>query len=223
MDGAVQEWKPDCGVEDSPSLVEQLLREVRELRQETAELRRELADVRRENLELRQQVGYWKAMYARAADRVKVLEAEVEQLRGENRKLQARLFGQKSEQSASRDRSNRLDGENDDQASSPPGARGQRQGRPGPGRRDHKNLPLVEEFHELSEDERVCPSCGVPGNTQRHRGFRTNRDRSPGLSPPNSAMALSADLPLLELSANADCSSSAKIDPQRIAGRLGLG
>lgn len=162
MDGAVQEWMPDCGVEASPSLVEQLLREVRELRQETAELRQELADVRRENLELRQQVGYWKAMYARAADRVKVLEAEVEQLRGENRKLQARLFGQKSEQSPSRDRSNRLDGENDDQASSPPRARGQRRGRPGPGRRDHKNLPLVEEFHELPEDERVCPNCGAP-------------------------------------------------------------
>jgi transposase len=162
MDDAVLEWIPDCEVQESPSLVEQLRREVRELRQETAELRQELADVRRENLELRQQAGYWKAMYVRAAERVKVLEAEVEKLRGENRKLQSRLFGQKSEQSTSRDRLNRLDGENDDQAPSPSGPRGQRKGRPGPGRRDHKNLPVVEEFHDLPEDERVCPTCGAP-------------------------------------------------------------
>ena len=169
MDGGVLEWIPDCGMQDSPSLVEQLLREVRGLRHETAELRQELAEVRRENLELRQQVGYWKAMYARAAERVKVLEAQVDQLCGENRKLQARLFGQKSEQSTSRDRSNRLDGENDDQATSPPAPRGQRKGRPGPRRREHKDLPVVEEFHELPEDERVCPQCGAlatPSDTE---------------------------------------------------------
>ena len=36
MDDAVLEWIPDCEAQESPSLVEQLLREVRELRQETA-------------------------------------------------------------------------------------------------------------------------------------------------------------------------------------------
>jgi chromosome segregation ATPase len=100
MDDAVLEWIPDFEALEPPSLVEQLLREVRELRQETVQLRQELADVRRENLELRRQVGYWKAAHARAVERVKELEAEVEQLRGENRKLQARLFGQKSEHSS---------------------------------------------------------------------------------------------------------------------------
>jgi transposase len=162
MEGTVLEWTPDCGREVFPGLVQQLLREVQELRQETAELRRELADVRRENLELRQQVGYWKAMHTRAAERIKELETEVEQLRGENHKLQARLFGEKSEQNASRDRSNQLDGENADQASPLPGPRGQRSGRPGPGRRDHEHLPVKEEFHELPEIERVCPQCGAP-------------------------------------------------------------
>ena len=68
MDGAVLDCIPDCEVQESPILVEQLLREVRELRQETAELRHELAEARRENLELRQQVGYWKALHARAAE-----------------------------------------------------------------------------------------------------------------------------------------------------------
>ena len=83
MDDAVLEWIPGCEARVRPSLVEQLLREVQELRQETVELRQELAQVRRENAELRQQVGYWKAMHARAAGRTQELESEVEQLRGE--------------------------------------------------------------------------------------------------------------------------------------------
>ena len=161
MDDAVLEWIPDCEAQESPRLVEQLLREVRELRQETAALRQELADVRRENLELRQQVGYWKARHARVAERVQELEVEVEQLRGENRKLQARLFGQKSEQSSPGDRSNQLDGENDDEQTSPSGPRGQRKGRPGPKRRDHSHLPVVEDLRELPEDARVRPQCGA--------------------------------------------------------------
>lgn len=169
MDDAVLEWIPDFEAQELPSLVEQLLREVRELRQETVQLRQELADVRRENLELRRQVGYWKAAHARAVERVKELEAEVEQLRGENRKLQSRLFGQKSEHSSPGDRSNRLDGENDDEQPSPPGPRGQRRGRPGPKRRDHRHLPVIEDLRELPEDQRVCPQCGAvatPSDTE---------------------------------------------------------
>ena len=77
---------------DLSELVRQLCREVLELRQE-------VADLRRENLELRQQVGYWKAQHARAVHRAEHLEAEVENLRGENRKLQDQLFGRKSEKS----------------------------------------------------------------------------------------------------------------------------
>jgi transposase len=169
MDDAVLECIPDCEGQDWPSVAQHLLREVRQLRQETVELRRELAEVRRENLELRQQVGYWKSMHARATERVKELEAEVEALRGENRKLQARLFGQKSEQSARRDRSNRLEGENDDEPPSPPRPRGQQQGSPGPKRRDHSHLPALEVLRELPEDERVCPKCravATPSDTE---------------------------------------------------------
>ena len=36
------------------------------------------AELRRKNAELRQQVGYWKAMHARAMHRTEQLEAEVE-------------------------------------------------------------------------------------------------------------------------------------------------
>lgn len=64
-----------------PELVRQLCRQV-------ADLRQEVTDLRRDNAELRQQAGYWKAQHARAVRRAKRLEADLEQLRGENRKLQ---------------------------------------------------------------------------------------------------------------------------------------
>jgi transposase len=137
-----------------PDLVRQLCREVGELRQEVTGLRRE-------NAELRQQVGYWKAMHARAVLRADQLEAEGERLRGENRELQAQLFGRKSENALPKDRSNRLQGEDDPAPSTPP-KRGQRNDRPGPSRRDYSHLPEVEEPRELPEDQRVCPRCGEP-------------------------------------------------------------
>jgi hypothetical protein len=58
-------------------------------------------ELRRENAELRQQVGYWKAMHARAVQRAELLESELAQLRGENRTLQGQLFGRKSERASS--------------------------------------------------------------------------------------------------------------------------
>ena len=142
---------------------------VRQLRREVIERRQEVADLRRENAELRQQVGYWKAMHARAVQRAEHLEAELEQLRGENRTLRDQLFGRKSERSAAQDRSNHLEGEDDDRDGSAPRRRGQREDRPGPKRRDYSHLPLVEELHELPEDRRVCPRCGAalsPSDTE---------------------------------------------------------
>jgi len=101
-------------------------------------------------------------MHARAVHRAEHLEAEVEQLRGENRKLQDQLFGRKSEKSSTQDRSNHLEGEEDDRESSTPRQRGQRKDRPGPKRRDYSHLPVVEDPRELPEDQRVCPQCGAP-------------------------------------------------------------
>ena len=131
------------------------------LRGENAELRQKIAQREDENFELRQQAGYWKAMHARAVLRSKELEAEQERLRGEIRKLQDHHFGRKSEKSSTQDRSNYLEGEDDEKDSTAPRKRGQQQGNRGPKRRDYSHLPVVEELHELPEDQRVCPKCGA--------------------------------------------------------------
>ena len=162
MDGTLVYPRPACELVDLSDLV-------RELRREVLELRQEVADLRRENFDLRKEVGYWKSMHARAVERERELEAEVEQLRGENRKLQDQLFGRKSEKSSTRDRSNHLEGENDDQDSSTPRKRGQRKDWPGPRRRDYRHLSTVEDLRELPEDQRVCPRCGAalsPSDTE---------------------------------------------------------
>lgn len=127
---------------------------------ELESLRREVRELRIENRGLRRDVGYWKSRHADALKRVAKLQAEVEQLRGENRKLQDRLFGRKSEK-AGHDRSNQLqpDGEGKTPQRKP---RGQRPDRPGPRRRDHRHLPVQEEFREVPEDQRLCPHCGLP-------------------------------------------------------------
>jgi len=75
---------------DLAVLVTRLLAEVDQLRAEVTQLRRE-------NLELRQQAGYWQSRHADALRRIAALEQENEQLRGENRKLQAERFGRRSE------------------------------------------------------------------------------------------------------------------------------
>lgn len=162
MDGLlVEDVAVECSVEE-PGWMSAL-------RQEVLSLREEFAELRRENAELRQQVGYWKSRHADAVHRIAEREAEAEQLRGENRKLQSQLFGKKSEQSASKskDRSNQLDGV--EEKPSPPRRRGQQSGRPGPSRRDYSHLPVIEELQELPEAQRACPQCGVPltpSNTQ---------------------------------------------------------
>jgi transposase len=134
------------------SLVTRLLAEVDQLRAEVATLRRE-------NLELRQQAGYWQSRHADAVRRIAALEQENEQLRGENRKLQAERFGRRSEKQSGRDRSNELEDPID---AKPQRQRGRQPGQPAPRRRDYSHLPEREQFIALPETEQNCPECGRP-------------------------------------------------------------
>ncbi|MGH7224935.1 MAG: IS66 family transposase, partial [Gemmataceae bacterium] len=126
---------------------------------EVDQLRAEVAVLRRENLELRQQAGYWQSRHADALRRIAVLEQENQQLRGENRKLQAERFGRRSEKQSGSDRSNELDDPTDAKPKRP---RGRQPGQPAPPRRDYSHLPAREQIVELPEAARVCPDCGRP-------------------------------------------------------------
>ena len=77
-------------------------------RQEVADLRAEVERLNRENLEQRQQAAYWKSRHRDSLVRITELEKKVEQLEGENRKLQADLFGKSTEKTTRSDRSNEL-------------------------------------------------------------------------------------------------------------------
>jgi transposase len=153
MEGMLMELSPEM---ESPGTQELLT----QLCQQTDWLRTELVRLQRENYELRQQAGYWKGVHAKAVERLAALQQEVEHLRGDNCKLQDRVFGRKSEkQAAKTDRSNDLEDPNKPSAKRP---RGQQRGQPGPKRRDHSHLPARETFVDLPEQERVCQGCGQP-------------------------------------------------------------
>jgi transposase len=132
-----------------------------QLRSELTQLRAEVAALRRENLELRQQAGYWKGMHARALERLAAVEQDNEHLRGEVARLNAQLFGPKSEKQSRKDRSNQLDGL-DDEGNDNPTPEPAKRSRKGSKRRDFQHLPVREEVLELPEDQRVCPRCGQP-------------------------------------------------------------
>lgn len=137
----------------------ELVSVVTRLLAEVDQLRAEVAGLRRENLAWRQQAGYWRSRHADAVRRLAALEQENEQLRGENRKLQAERFGRRSEKQSRSDRSHELEDLADAKPKRP---RGRQPGQPAPQRRDYSHLPVREQFLDLPEAEQVCPACGLP-------------------------------------------------------------
>ena len=98
-------------------------------------------------------------------------------------------------------------------------------GRIGPARHGGTTAtcPWSRTLRELPQDRRVCPRCGVALVAQRHRGFRTGRDRGPSVSPTHPTATLSADMLLLELPSDLHRGARAQADPQGGVGRVGVG
>ena len=140
--------------------VQSLLAAVDQLQAEVDELRRENTELRQQVRELRCDVGYWKSMHARAAERNVKLQAELDQANAEIRQLKAERFGKKSEKQSAVDRSNQL--VDSEQPTAPKNKRGQQPGRPAPKRRDYSHLPVRQETVDLPEDALVCACCGKP-------------------------------------------------------------
>ena len=194
-----------------------------QLRQDVAELRCEVTQLRRDNLELRQQAGYWRCQHAAAKQQIAKLEQEVAQLRGENRKLQDQLFGRKSEKASSRDHSNCLEGEDEEPAPTEPARRGQRNR---PARAEAAGLQSLAGRRGNPRVARApAPLPRLWGTilAQRHRGFRTDRDRGPPLSPSLPAATLPTDMHLRGRPANHHRSAGAQADPQGVVGGVRVG
>lgn len=102
-------------------------------------------------------VAYWRERALLAEARVEELIAQVAALTEQVATLSKMLFGQSSEKKA---------------RSSPPGSpvkntvneqqrkRGQQPGSKGHGRRDYSHLETEDVFHDVPEDQKVCPCCG---------------------------------------------------------------
>jgi transposase len=132
-----------------------------QLRAEVARLRQEVSRLRRENLELRQQVGFWQTMHARAVERVEQLGQQVQELEAANRQLRQQAFGRKSE------KPRRGDAEwlgALEEAPVSPRRRGHPAGQAGPPRRNYQHLPAQTHVIELLPEQRCCPRCGQPYN-----------------------------------------------------------
>jgi transposase len=130
---------------DLSALVDKLLDEVGQLRREVGKLR--------------QESGYWKGMFTQAKRKNEKLQKQIDELRAENRQLKDKLYGTKSEKKSSPDRSNELEDPSQPD-SEPKRSRGHQPNQPGPSRRDHSHLPVVEEPVELPRDQCLCPKCG---------------------------------------------------------------
>jgi transposase len=105
-------------------------------------------------IELKWEANYWRAQHARLVEREAALKREVETLQATIRDLNQRLYGTKSEKALG------ADGTASPKADSPH-KRGQQPGSKGHGRRDRFALPVVAEVHDLSEEAKRCPTCGV--------------------------------------------------------------
>lgn len=131
---------------------------------------------------LRMQANFWKAQHARAVEReaklkerCQLLEAAVirqESLIKEQTKqledlnvqiawLKQQVFGRKTEQRQDSDLDSYSPGQKYSAVSDEKRSRGQQGGASGSGRKKRANLPAEIIFHDLPEDQKLCPKCGV--------------------------------------------------------------
>lgn len=107
-----------------------------------------------EYIQLRWEAQYWKRQHVRSAEREQALKADNERLQVRIRDLTQRLYGRKTEKGT-----NKSEGRKN---KAPKRSRGQQEKSKGHGRTLLENLPVVEEFVNLPEDQKYCPCCGLP-------------------------------------------------------------
>ena len=172
--------------------------------------------------DFRREVGYWKSQHAKAVKRIKQLEEELDQSRGQVHALQDKLFGRKSEKSAQGNRSNDLF--DPQEVGTTPKKRGAQHGHAGHGRRDYSHLPVVEEFVGLPEESLACPICGQPAammsDTEDSEVLEIDVRRT---STTHSPATVSSGVRLRFHATNAGGSAAAETDSKRQLRHFDLG
>ena len=107
-----------------------------------------------EYIQLKWDANYWKSQYEQSQKRLMASEKELEAERAKNRDLTQRLYGKKSEKSASSERGK------PETETSPKKKRGHQPGAQGHGRTKRPNLPVKDEEHDLLETDKCCSECG---------------------------------------------------------------
>jgi len=109
----------------------------------------------KEYLELKSDVGYWRAMHAKAIIREKILQQTIKEQDGQIRDLRHRIFGKKSEKPSAK----KEEGKTKDPKPKRP--RGQQPGSEGHGLTERPDLPVKKEKVVFAEIP-ICPICGQP-------------------------------------------------------------
>jgi len=118
---------------------------------------------KQEHIDLTARASYWEAQHARAKSEIDKLRQEAILKDAQIKDLQNRLFGKKSEKNSP------LKSEKDGKEDTPSKRkRGQQPGSQGHGRTKRPDLPLVHEESDLADEDKRCPTCGLPHRPPRH-------------------------------------------------------
>ncbi len=110
---------------------------------------------------LHAEVGFWKNCHQRALEREALLKRANEELQAKLKLRERQLFERHSEKGTN----SKGQIESDAPPAEPKRKRGQQRRAKGHGRKCQENLPVVEEFVELAQDQRCCPCCRLPLDT----------------------------------------------------------
>lgn len=100
------------------------------------------------------QARYWQAQHAQLKQKCAMQEEEIQYRDAKIKDLRNRLFGKKSEKQG-------LAKSEKGPCTDSGRKRGQQPGSDGHGRTPRPDLRVIPEVHDLSEDQKQCPSCGL--------------------------------------------------------------
>jgi transposase len=105
-------------------------------------------------IQLKWDSRYWRRQHDRAITREAVLKQENERLQAVIRDLKQRLYGKRSEKTATQ-----TEAQTNSQSSR---SRGQAPNSQGHGRTLRPHLPITQEWHPLPSHQKICPQCAKP-------------------------------------------------------------